>query len=74
MKLFRKVVSLKNIYVNESHWLYTLQTYTVCKSAVEMNHMFMEEPLNLIGFTDFLYKYKLTSLNLFSSLKKASAV
>ena len=29
MILLRKVASLKKIYLNESHWLYTLQAYTV---------------------------------------------
>ena len=50
MTLFRKVASLKNIYINESHWLYTFQIYTICKSSVETSHTLMEELLNLIGF------------------------
>ena len=41
---------MKNIYINESHWLYTLQIYTVCKSSVEISHTHMEELLNLMGF------------------------
>ena len=40
--MLRKVVSLNNIYINESHWLYTLQIYTVCKSRVEISHRLME--------------------------------
>ena len=42
MILLRKIVSLNNIYINESHWLYTLQIYTVCKSRVEIGHRLME--------------------------------
>ena len=42
MILLRKIVSLNNIYLNESHWLYTLQIYTVCKSGVEISHRLME--------------------------------
>ena len=42
MILLRKIVSLNNIYVNESHWLYNLQIYTVCKSRVEISHRLME--------------------------------
>ena len=42
MILLRKIVSLNNIYINESHWLYNLQIYTVCKSRVEINHRLME--------------------------------
>ena len=42
MILLRKIVSLNNIYINESHWLYTLQIYTVCKSRIEISHRLME--------------------------------
>ena len=42
MILLRKIVSLNNIYINESHWLYTLQIYTVCKSGVEISHSLLE--------------------------------
>ena len=28
--------------INDSHWLYTLQIYTVCKSRVEISHRLME--------------------------------
>ena len=42
MILLRKVVSLNSIYINESHRLYTLQVYTVCKSRVEISHRNME--------------------------------
>ena len=42
MILLREVVSLNNIYINEIHWLYTLQIYTVCKSRVEISHRLME--------------------------------
>ena len=42
MILLRKVVSLNSIYINESHRLYTLQIYTVCKSRVEISHRNME--------------------------------
>ena len=37
-----KIVSLNNIYINESHWLYTWQIYTVSKSGVEISHRVME--------------------------------
>ena len=67
MILLRKVISLKSIYSNESHWLYTLQIYTVQKSRVTIRHTLMEISLNLIGFTDFFYKEMLTSLISFSS-------
>ena len=56
MILRRKVVSLKNIYFDESQWLYTLQVYTVKKSRVEISHTLMNISLNLTGFTDFFYK------------------
>ena len=42
MILLRKIVSLNNIYINESHWVYTLQIYTVCKSGVEISHSLLE--------------------------------
>ena len=42
MILLRKIVSLNNIYINESHWLYTWQIYTVSKSRVEISHRVME--------------------------------
>ena len=42
MILLRKIVSLNNVYINESNWLYTLQIYTVCKSRVEISHRLME--------------------------------
>ena len=42
MILLGKIVSLNNIYINASHWLYTLQIYTVCKSRVEISHRLME--------------------------------
>ena len=67
MILRKKVVSLKNIYVNENHWVCTLQSYTVWKSLVEITHMLMEISLNLVGFTDFFYKEMLTSLISLSS-------
>ena len=63
MILRRKVVSLKNIYVNESHWLYTLQIYTVWKSLVEISHTLMEVTLNLMAFTDVFYKEMFTSFS-----------
>ena len=62
MILRRKVVSLKNIYVNES-WLYTLQIYTVWKSLVEISSTLMEVTLNLMDFTDFFYKEMFTSFS-----------
>ena len=64
MILLREVVSLNN---TESHWLYTLQIYTVCKSRVEISHRLMEISLNLMGFEDVFYKEMLTSLISFSS-------
>ena len=42
MTLLRKIVSLKNIYINESHWLYSWQIYTVSKSRVEISHRVIE--------------------------------
>ena len=42
MILLTKIVSPKNSYINESHWLYTLQIYTVCKSPVEISLRLME--------------------------------
>ena len=42
MILARKVIPLNNVYINESHWLYTLQIYAVCKSRVEIGHRLME--------------------------------
>ena len=36
--LLRKIVSLNNIYMKESHWLYIWQIYTVSKSRVEISH------------------------------------
>ena len=66
MILLRKVVSLNSIYINESHRLYTLQIYTVCKSRVEISHRLMEiflilEKLgdNLTSPSFFLKKYLL---------------
>ena len=56
MILRRKVVSLKNIYFNESQWLYTLQIYTFKKSRVEISHTLMNMSLSLTVFTDFFYK------------------
>ena len=56
MKLFTKVAPLKNIYMNESNWLNTLQIYSVEKSPLRFSHMFLEEHLNLISFTDFFCK------------------
>ena len=67
MILLRKVFSLKNVYINETHWLYNLQIYTVCKCRVEISQMLMEISLNLVGFTDFFCKEMLTSLISFSS-------
>ena len=64
--LRRKVVSLKNIYVNESHSLCTLEIYTIWKYWVEISHTLMEISLNLKGFTDFSYKEMFTSLISFS--------
>ena len=42
MILLRKVVSRDNIYINESHWPYTLQIYIVCKFWVEISHRLMK--------------------------------
>ena len=42
MILARKVIPLNNVYINESHWFYTLQIYTVCKSRLEIGHRLME--------------------------------
>ena len=56
MKLFTKVAPLKNIYMNESNWLNTLQIDTAGKSSIKISHMFLEEPLNLTSFTDFFCK------------------
>ena len=42
MILLRKIVTLNNIYINESHWPYTLQIHTVCKSRIEIRHKLME--------------------------------
>ena len=42
MILLGKIFSLNNIYINESHWLYTWQIYTVSKSRVEISHRVME--------------------------------
>ena len=42
MTLLRKIVPLKNIYINESHWLYSWQIYTVSKSRVEISHRVIE--------------------------------
>ena len=39
IKLFRKVVSLKNVYINKSHWL--------CTFPVEISDTSMEEPLQI---------------------------
>ena len=69
MILLRIIVSLKNIYLNESQWLYTLQKY-------------MEISLNLMDFTDFFYIEISINLISFSSrytfslnlLPKASVV
>ena len=66
MILLRKVVSLKKIYLNESHWLYTLQIYTVQKSRVVISHTLMEISVNPMSFADF-FKEMLTSLISFSS-------
>ena len=49
MILVRKVISLNNVYINESHWLYTLQIYTVCKSRVEIGHRLMEIVNKAVG-------------------------
>ena len=49
MILLRKIVSQNNISINESHWLYTLPIYTVCKSRVETSHRLMETFLILKG-------------------------
>ena len=67
MILLRKVISLKSNYSNESHWLYSLQIYTVQKSRVTIRHTLMEISLNLIGFTGFFYKEMLAGLISFSS-------
>ena len=42
MILLRKVVSRDNIYINESHWPYTLQIYTACKFWVEISDRLMK--------------------------------
>ena len=42
MILFKKVVSLKNIFINKSPWLHTLKMHTICNSLVEMGQEFME--------------------------------
>ena len=54
MILHKKVVSLNNIYKNESHWLCTLQIYTVCKSRLEISHRLMEMFLILKRLEDNL--------------------
>ena len=64
--LLRKVVFLKNTYINESNCL-TLEIYTVCLFRIEVSHTVMEISLNLMGFTDFFYKEMLNNLISFSS-------
>ena len=67
MILIRKVVSLRNICLNESRRLYTLQIYSFYKSRVATSHTYMEISLNLMCVTDFFYKQMLTSLISFPS-------
>ena len=62
MILLKKVVSLKNIFINKSHWLHTLQIHTICKSLVEIGRKFMEISLNYRDLIDFFNKEMLTSL------------
>ena len=65
--LLKKVISLKNAYINESNCLWTLKIYTVCQFRIEGSHTVMEISLNLMGFTDFFYKEMLNNLISFSS-------
>ena len=48
MILFKKIVSLKNIFVNKSH--------AICKSLVEISQNFMGISLNHMDFTGFSTK------------------
>ena len=61
MILFKRVVSLKNIFINKSHWLHTLKINTICKSLAEVGQEFMKESFNRTDSTDFLEKKMLTS-------------
>ena len=58
MKLFRKVVSLKNIYINESNWLNTLQIYTFFFSISNwFTHFYIQQD-NIKKLTKKTYKNK----------------
>ena len=61
MILFKKVVFLKNIFINKNPWLHTLKIHTICKSLVEIGQKFMKVSLNHIDFTDFFDREMLTS-------------
>ena len=56
MILLRRTVFLKNIYMNESHWLYTWQVYAVSKFPVEISDRVMEKFLILKTLRDNLRK------------------
>ena len=57
MILLRKVVYPDNIYINESHWPYTLQIHTVCKFWVEISHGLMKIFFILKGWSDNLAQF-----------------
>ena len=60
MIFLTKVVPLKDIYLNENHWLYTFQNiYSLKVSSSNYSHT----------LTDFFYKEMLTSLVSISSRK-----
>ena len=48
--------------INESHWLHTLQIFTVWKPRVEIRHTLMEISLNL-GFYRFLLQRHVDQFN-----------
>ena len=50
--LLRSEIVVKQIF-NLDHRFYTLQKYVVCKSRVEIGHMFKDISLNLADFTYF---------------------
>ena len=64
----RKVASLKYIYINENHWLYTLQICSVWKSRVEISH-------TLISFLQFFLcgqPYRFRDISQTSELKSTT--
>ena len=73
MKLFTKVVPLKNILMNESNWLNTLQIYTVGKSPLKISHT-LGRTFKSHEFYRFLLQIKVDQLNFIFFTEKSKLV